>query len=109
MTTKARNDADDQVTAEDILEDLRAVVQDAEALLKATEGQAGEKVAEIRARVKESLGSVRERMQDTGDGIKTRTRAAAQSADEYVHENPWVAVGIAAGIGFLIGSLGRRR
>ena len=38
-----------------------------------------------------------------------KTRAAARATDDYVHENPWQAVGIGAGVGFLLGLvLGRR-
>jgi hypothetical protein len=39
-----------QVTTDKLLEDLKVVVSDAEELLKATAGQAGEKVAAARAR-----------------------------------------------------------
>lgn len=109
MPTGKRDDAAEPVTTDDLLEDLRAVVRDAEALLRATEGQAGEKIAEIRARAEESLGSAHERLQDAGDRIEAHARSAARSADTYVRENPWTAVAIAAGIGFLLASLGRRR
>ncbi|HCI13500.1 MAG TPA: DUF883 domain-containing protein, partial [Gallionellaceae bacterium] len=34
-----------------------------------------------------------------------RTKEAAKVTDEYVHENPWKAVGIAAGVGLVIGML----
>jgi ElaB/YqjD/DUF883 family membrane-anchored ribosome-binding protein len=96
-------------TADVILEDLRAVVRDAEALLRSTEGQAGEKVDEIRARVEEALGNARSRLQDAGADVEEKARTAARSTDTYVHENPWVAIAVAAGIGFVLGLAGRRR
>jgi len=98
-----------QVTTEDILEDLRAVVRDADALLRATEGQAGDKIADLRARAEESLGSARQRLSDAGARLEERARSAARSTDTYVHENPWTAVAIAAGIGYVLGNIGRRR
>ncbi len=109
MSTEMRDDATGRVTTEDLLKDLGAVIRDAEALLRATEGQAGEKIAEARARAEESLGSARERLENAGADLKTHARSAARAADTYVHENPWAAVAIAAGLGYLLGQLGRRR
>ena len=110
MPKKATADASvHEPTVDDIVEDLRAVVRDAEALLHATEDHAGEKIAEIRARAKESMDSARERLRDVGAGVEARARSAARSTDDYVRENPWTAVAIAVGVGFLLGNIGRRR
>jgi ElaB/YqjD/DUF883 family membrane-anchored ribosome-binding protein len=108
MTTPNPKEAARPVTPEDILEDLRAVVRDAEALLRATEGQAGEKINEVRDRVRSTLDDARERIKVAGVDAGERTRAAARTADTYVHENPWLVIGVAAGLGYLIGRAGRR-
>ena len=99
----------EKVTTDKLLQDLGTVIQDAEALLQATAGQTGEKVAEIRNRAEESLRRARERMKQAGVDIQEKAKAAARSADEYVHENPWTSIAIATAIGFLLGSLSRRR
>lgn len=39
------------------------------------------------------------------DAVVTRTREAAETTDQYVHENPWKVIGIAAGLGFVLGVL----
>ncbi|HTG45673.1 MAG TPA: DUF883 domain-containing protein [Verrucomicrobiae bacterium] len=39
------------------------------------------------------------------DAVVTKTREAAETTDQYVHENPWKVVGIAAGLGFVLGLL----
>jgi ElaB/YqjD/DUF883 family membrane-anchored ribosome-binding protein len=109
MTTAMKDETTDQVTVDVLLDDLRTVVRDAEALLKVTEGQAGERIAEIRARAEETLRGARQRLHDASAGIGAHARAAVHSADTYVHEKPWTAIAIAAGIGFLVGYLGRRR
>lgn len=109
MTTRVPGENPDPVTAADLLEDLRAVVRDAEALLRATEGQAGEKVDEIRASIEDTLQGARERLKEKGADVELKARAAARTADTYVHENPWLVAGIAAGLGFLLGFAGRRR
>lgn len=98
----------DSITVDKLLQDLQTVVDDAEALLKATANQAGEKVQEARARATQSLGAARERLAEMQHGAMRQAQEAIQSGDEYVHSHPWQAVGIAAGVGLLIGLLLRR-
>jgi ElaB/YqjD/DUF883 family membrane-anchored ribosome-binding protein len=105
----AAHTTNEPVTAQDLLENLKSVMRDGEALLRATEGQTGEKIAEARARAEESLGNARERVYEATANLQERARSAAHSADDYVKENPWTAIAVAAGIGFVIGSLNRRR
>lgn len=104
--SSTHGDGAGRVSAGDLLEDLRTVVRDAEALLRATEGGVGERVDEIRARVEESLGNVKEHL--NAEGLKDRARTAGKAADTYVRENPWAAVAIAVGLGYLLGRVGRR-
>ena len=92
-----------------ILDDLKTVVKDAEELLKATAGVAGEKVAAARERAEASVRSARERLSTAQEEVLARTREAAEQADEYVHRNPWQAVGFAALAGLIIGLIANRR
>ena len=97
------------VSADKLLEDLQLLVRDAEALLKATATQTGERIEEVRARTEESLRATKERLAQMEDETLERAREVATAADEYVRENAWQSVGIAAGVGLLIGLLLRRR
>ncbi len=97
------------VTTEKLMEDLQVVIRDAEALLQATAGQAGEKIENIRARAAASVQQARQRLGEAEAVAKREIKQAAASADEFVHENPWQAVGLAAGIGLVIGMLVGRR
>jgi len=97
------------VTKEKLIADFKVVVADAEELLRATAGQAGEKVAEIRGRAQEHLASAKAKLADAEAVVIARAKEAGRAADDYVHENPWSSVGIAAGVGFLIGLLVGRR
>lgn len=99
----------EQVTTDKLLEDLQTVVADAEALLKATASQAGEKVQEARAKAEESLAAARERLADVQEDALRQARELMTEGEEYVRQNPWQAVGIAAGIGLLVGLLLSRR
>jgi ElaB/YqjD/DUF883 family membrane-anchored ribosome-binding protein len=94
---------------EKLVSDMKAVITDAEEILHATADQAGEKVASLRGRIQERLQAARVRLADAEAVLVAKTRVAAQATDAYVHENPWKSVGIAAGVGFLVGFiLGRR-
>jgi ElaB/YqjD/DUF883 family membrane-anchored ribosome-binding protein len=92
-----------------LVQDFRAVVADAEELLKATASQAGEKVAVARERIQDSLHTAKVKLAEAEDVIVQRSKQAARATDDYVHENPWQAVGIAAGVGLVIGLLIGRR
>jgi ElaB/YqjD/DUF883 family membrane-anchored ribosome-binding protein len=98
-----------QVTTDQLLTDLKTVMNDAEALLRATSAQTGEKIQEVRARAEESLRQAKARLSSIEDEALRRAREVADATDEYVRENPWQSVGIAAGVGLLLGLLLARR
>ena len=93
------------ISADKLMEDLRLVVTDAEELLRATAGQAGEKVAAARARAEESIDAAKTRIAQAGYAAAAQTREAAKATDDYVHDNPWTAIGVAAAVGIVIGVL----
>jgi len=92
-----------------LVADLRVVVSDAEELLAATASQTGEKIAELRSRMQDNLHGARIKLADAEAAVRERTRQVAKATDNYVHENPWKAIGIAAGIGVVVGLLISRR
>jgi len=92
-----------------LVADMKAVIADADDLLKATAGQAGEKVQAARARAEESVRRARAKLEDAEEAAVAKAKAAAQATDEYVHANPWKAVGLAGAIGVIIGMLISRR
>jgi ElaB/YqjD/DUF883 family membrane-anchored ribosome-binding protein len=92
-----------------LVADLKTVVADAEELLAATAQSTGEKMVELRERLEENLRNVRYRLADAEAALRERTREVARATDHYVHEHPWKAIGVAAGVGLLIGLLIGRR
>lgn len=99
----------EHVSKQKLMEDLSAVVTDAEELLKATANQTGERIAAARARAEESLRVAKVRLADAQEALLEKAKVAAKQADTYVHDNPWKAAGIAAAVGVLIGALIARR
>ena len=100
---------DSQVSKEKIVTDLKTLIVDTEEMLKATAGQAGEKIAVARERIQASLAVYKDRLIDAERALVEKTKEAAKATDEYVHDHPWQAVGVAAGVGFLLGLLVSRR
>jgi|SRR5687767_8185594 ElaB/YqjD/DUF883 family membrane-anchored ribosome-binding protein len=98
-----------EASTDRLMSDLRNVLEDAEALLTATAGQAGERIQKARERAQETVRVARERLVDTQEEVVKQARKAAKETDRYVHDNPWQAVGIAAGVAFIIGVLVSRR
>lgn len=94
---------------EQLVSDIKSVISEAEEILGATADQAGEKIAKLRARISERLRDAKYRLADAEDLLLAKTKAAARATDDYVHESPWAAVGIAAGVGLLVGLLVGRR
>ena len=90
---------------EKLAADLRTVISDAEELLQLTSSQTGDKVAELRARMSDNLRIARHKLEDVEAAIRDRARQAARVTDDYVHDNPWKAIGVAAGAGLVIGLL----
>lgn len=94
---------------EQLVNDIKSVISEAEEMLGVTADQAGEKIANLRARVETRLRDAKLRLIEAEALLVAKTKAAAQATDAYVHESPWTAVGIAAGVGVLVGLIIGRR
>ena len=108
MTTDTQV-ADTAVSRDKLKGDLKTVLSDMDDYLRATASQTGEKIGEIRERLQEQMRKAKDRLADTKEIVVDKTKVAARATDEYVHDNPWRAVGIAAGVGLIIGLLIGRR
>jgi ElaB/YqjD/DUF883 family membrane-anchored ribosome-binding protein len=92
-----------EVTKEKLLQDLNLVVKETEQLLRDTATVSGEKVAAWRVGVEENLKSAKARISQIEKSAVEKAKATAQATDAYVHEKPWQAIGITAGVGIVVG------
>ncbi len=92
-----------------LIDDLRAVVIDAEALVAATAGDVSEHARSARHKTSASLDNARKRLAELERDLLQRAKAIADDATQYVHDNPWQSVGIAAAVGVVVGVLLGRR
>lgn len=92
----------DVFNGEKLAEELRALVSEAEALLRnstETVTAAGREQAEA------TMADLRKRLTSLERQVKTRAR----EVDDYVHDNPWQAVAMAGGVALLLGLIMGRR
>jgi len=96
-------------TQQRLAQDIRAVVNDAEALLRVAVRDAGQGYDEARSQLERSLKTARAELESVEEALLETARSAGRATDEFVHRNPWQAIGIGAGIGLLVGMLIARR
>ena len=96
-------------TKDKLFSDMKIVLSDAEDLLKAAASTSGERAAELREKAMLSLRRAKEAVQDAQVAVIEKSKAAARATDDYVHDHPWRAVGIAAAVGFVLGLMVNRR
>lgn len=89
--------------------DFNALLEDAEALLKATANTGGDKLTAVRAKADASFNIAKASLARAQDTVLIQTKIAVKATDLYVHKNPWQAAGFAAGVGVLVGLLFGRR
>jgi len=97
------------VNKEKLIADMKVVVADAEEILRATASQAGDKFVELRGRMQDHLTNARASLADAQAVVVDKAKQVGHATDDYVHDNPWRSVGIAAGVGFMVGLLIGRR
>lgn len=94
---------------EELLEEFQALVRDTETLLHHSASLVGDQAEELRAQIRDSLGRARSTLKNTEESVVLRGKAAVGATEDYVQTHPWQTIGIAAGIGILIGMLISRR
>lgn len=85
--------------------DFRQVMDDVDALMKATTDKAEGEAVALRARIRERLDTAKERLADVQYEAVDKAKKAAHATDDYVHTHPWQAVGIGAAVGVVLGML----
>ena len=82
---------------------------EAEYMLKRAASESGDKARDLRAQVETKLLRAKLRLQELQEEAVDRTKEAARATDDYIHDNPWQVIGVAAAVGVVIGVLMSRR
>ena len=109
--TGAQGDANRALakSKDELMKDFRNLIRDGEALLRSTSNLSGEAFAQAREQFRLQLANARTRVAAASRIAAEKSRQAAVVTDDYVHANPWPAIGVAAGVGFVLGALFARR
>lgn len=89
--------------------DFKTMITDSEELLKAAATVSGEGFTAARVKFEDKLKRAKAALADATQPAFDKTRETAVIADDYVHGNPWTAIGVAMAVGALIGLLAARR
>src|SRR5882762_3442256 len=66
-------------------------------------------VVRVRGKVQRAVDATKQSLADGADAIRQQAQNVASTADDYVRDSPWQAVGIAALVGAVVGILATRR
>ena len=97
------------ITREDLVSDVKLVLNDVETMLQQATTAGGAQAQELRDRAAAALRASQVKLREIQTAAKETTASAAKATDDWVHVHPWSAMGIAVGVGFLVGLLAGRR
>lgn len=94
-----------ELNTDKLVADLKRLVSDSEELLHATKDAVGDKAHEVRERLSELMDSAKR----TCNRLEDRTIEGAKAADRTIRDHPYQSIGVAFGVGLLIGVLVTRK
>jgi ElaB/YqjD/DUF883 family membrane-anchored ribosome-binding protein len=97
-----------EITTEKLTEDLKVLINDAEELLKATASETSERIVDLRRRVEQKLAGCRADLAEQGGVWFHKAEQLKTCAASCLRDNSWTRVGIAVGVGLVVGLLLRR-
>lgn len=92
-----------------LVRDMNRMVADSERLVDAMAGEASDEIARARSKAEQSLKTARVHLDGSRASVLRRARTLARSTRQHVRNEPWKTLGIAAGVGLVVGLLLSRR
>lgn len=96
-------------TRDKLLDDLRTVISDAEQWVRQSGQLTGDELLAARDKMERTLRNAKDDLIRLSEPVVEKTKEAAKATDDFVHENPWKAVGIGAAVGLVVGLLIARK
>ena len=87
-----------------LVDELRNVVVQAEALLQAIGADKDEAISVLRERVSSAVAAAKARIADLEKQAGLLAQRASIASEAYVRENPWTVIGGAAALGLVLGA-----
>ena len=98
-----------ETSRDKLVDEFAAVLAEAEEMLKRAATETGDKARDLRSQIETKLLRAKLALQEIEGEAVDHAKRAARVTDDYVHDNPWQAIGIAAAVGFLVGLVVSRR
>jgi ElaB/YqjD/DUF883 family membrane-anchored ribosome-binding protein len=89
--------------------EIKSLIADVEDLMARIADLKDADVVRVRSKVQRAVDATKQTLADGADTIRLRAQTVANTADDYVRESPWQAIGIAALVGAVVGILATRR
>jgi ElaB/YqjD/DUF883 family membrane-anchored ribosome-binding protein len=89
--------------------EIKSLIADVEDLMARIADLKDADVVRVRGKVQRAVDATKQSLADGADAIRQHAQTAANTADDYVRDNPWQAIGIAALVGAVVGILATRR
>jgi ElaB/YqjD/DUF883 family membrane-anchored ribosome-binding protein len=113
-SSAVRKTADDRSiemneTTQKLAKDMKSVAADTRELVTAGAECMADSVVSAREKTRMALADIQAKISDAKQVAVDEVRAKARAADDYVHDSPWVSLGMAAVVGIAVGFLLGRR
>src|SRR6202795_2285715 len=89
--------------------EIKSLIADVEDLMARIADLKDADVVRVRSKVQRAVDATKQSLSDSAETLRRQAREVASTADDYVRESPWQAIGIAALVGAVVGILGPRR
>jgi ElaB/YqjD/DUF883 family membrane-anchored ribosome-binding protein len=92
-----------EAPSEKLLSEFESVVTEAQSLIQSISEATSDKAGSVRTSVEAGLAATRDRLGRIRSQVVDQATGAARATDEYVQDNPWQVIGVAAAVGVLAG------
>jgi ElaB/YqjD/DUF883 family membrane-anchored ribosome-binding protein len=89
--------------------EIRNLIADVEDLMARIADLKDADVVRVRSKVQRAIDATKQNLAEGADAIRQHAQSVASTTDDFVRDNPWQAVGIAALVGAVVGILATRR
>ncbi len=97
------------IDSEEPIRQLHKVLSELESLARSTAEKAGDGGADLIRQLQRTLAAARARIKDAEQSLHREAAQGARTANQYVHDNTWMSIGIAAAVAFVLGAMTARR
>jgi ElaB/YqjD/DUF883 family membrane-anchored ribosome-binding protein len=109
MARKAKPASGNEATVADLTEEIQTLRDDLGSLTDTISELTKSKGNEVSHIAGRQVDAAQKKAAEAADFVNTRASDAQHQAENFVKEQPATALGIAAGLGFLVGMVGTRR